>query len=375
MTRRLSPGWGWLALACLLAPLALGQDWNTVEIPYPGFRPHDLAVVGEAWWLVGATPKSEHPTGPEDYAPTVLHSPDGGQSWQKQDPGLAEGNLSAVLFPSERVGYVAGQDFSDGSPLILYTADGGRSWARARVPRAFGNLRGLFFLDERTGWAVGVDLGHGTPLLLYTTDGRSWARRELPGTEGGLLAVCFPSREVGYAVGYKESGSPLVLKTTDGGNTWQELPLPVAEGWLSALVFVDERTGWAAGGDGEAGLILSTGDGGESWQVTRLHGSFVDLNTVALVNRVVYAAGKLVDQAGMSGVIYRRGAEGWEKVYQRENSPVKALLGAADRLLAAVFDYTRRVSQLLWKAVPAEAGQPSGEVPQVPTPIAGEAAH
>ena len=77
----------------------------------------------------------------------------------------------------------------------------------------------------------------------------------------------------------------------------------------------------------------------------------------------------------MSGVIYRRGAEGWEKVYQRENSPVKALLGAADRLLAAVFDYTRRVSELLWKAVPAEAGQPSGEVPQVPTPIAGEAAH
>ena len=99
-----------------------------------------------------------------------------------------------------------------------------------------------------------------------------------------------------------------------------------------------------------------------------------DRHTVALVNRVVYAAGKLVDQAGMSGVIYRQGAEGWEKVYQRENSPVKALLGAADRLLAAVFDYTRRVSELLWKAVPAETGS-SGEVPQVPTPIAGEAAH
>ena len=72
MTRRLSPSWGWLALVCLLASLALGQDWNTVEIPYPGFRSHDLAVVGEAWWLVGATPKSEHPTGPEDYL-SLIH--------------------------------------------------------------------------------------------------------------------------------------------------------------------------------------------------------------------------------------------------------------------------------------------------------------
>jgi len=71
---------------------------------------------------------------------------------------------------------------------------------------------------------------------------------------------------------------------------------------------------------------------------------------------VVYAAGKLFDQAGLSGVIYRQGPGGWEKVYQRENSPVKALLGAADRLLAAVFDYTRRAGQLIWKVVQAETG-------------------
>ncbi len=97
----------------------------------------------------------------------VLHTDDGGRSWQRQSP---RGDLfCSVHFPSPRVGYICGRNGT-----LLKTTDGGQSWQTIRQGGSTGQrhqpFRALWFVSEQRGFLVG-DGG-----LFWCTDdgGRSW---------------------------------------------------------------------------------------------------------------------------------------------------------------------------------------------------------
>ncbi|REK18185.1 MAG: hypothetical protein DWQ37_04655 [Planctomycetota bacterium] len=113
----------------------------------------------------------------------VLTTRDLGRSWQTTPtlpPGGGEFDFCALATYREHC-WVAG---SPGT-RVLHTADGGRTWQAADTGQRLP-LRGLWFSDERHGWAVG-DLG----TILATEDGGLTWRKQRSTAERAALAGFF----------------------------------------------------------------------------------------------------------------------------------------------------------------------------------------
>jgi len=219
---------------------------------------------------------------------TVLHTEDGGRSWQKQEAG-GGWDLNAVTFVTPQSGWIVG-----GYGTILHTEDGGRSWQGQRTGSV--RLNAVSSVTSQDCWVVG---DKGT--ILSTVDGgRNW-RNQDSGTTNDLSAVTFVTSRVGWTVGLGnilKSNGTVILHTEDGGRSWQgqESVLWAAPShfkpdlgrgaWLKAVAFVTAQSGWAVGGSGkivvERSAILYTEDGGRSWDVQGPDLS-VELRSVAFV--------------------------------------------------------------------------------------------
>jgi len=162
-------------------------------------------------------------------------------------------DLLAVAFPTEKDGWASGR-----WGTILHTADGGMSWER-QVSGTDFTLISVSFADARTGWIVG---DNGT--ILHTRDaGKTWAQQKSP-VQSYLMGVHFATPSKGWAVGERTT----ILNTTDGGKTWKE-QFKDEDYILKSVSFCDENNGWAVG---EYGLIYHTTDGGATW--TKQAGGF-----------------------------------------------------------------------------------------------------
>jgi photosystem II stability/assembly factor-like uncharacterized protein len=242
-------------------------------------------VSPQAGWAVG-------------YDGAILHTADGGQSWQFQRGGPTY-PLYSVAFVSQQLGWAVG----DGG-TILHTVDGGRSW-QAQSSGTQQVLRSVAFVSPQVGWAVG-----SFGIILHTADGgQSW-NTQRSGSIGLLSSVAFVSPLVGWAVGYGGT----MLHTADGGQNWQ----PQKSGTpldLNSVAFVSTQVGWAVG---KGGTILHTADGGQSWQA-QSSSTQLDLNSAAFLSSLVgwavgFANGKgdvilRTDDGGVSWSPQQRGPE------------------------------------------------------------------
>ncbi len=94
---------------------------------------------------------------------TIVHSSDGGASWEKQASGV-DFTLTSVSFVDAKAGWVAGDNGT-----ILHTRNGGKTWEKQKTPLE-SYLMGIHFADAHTGWAVGE-----RTTILHTSDGgRTW---------------------------------------------------------------------------------------------------------------------------------------------------------------------------------------------------------
>ena len=180
----------------------------------------------------------------------IVHSKDGGKSWQLQSSGTQEWLLSITFAADGQQGWAAG-----GRGTILKTTDGGKSW-QAQSSDTQALLSSVTFAaDGQQGWAAGHD---GT--ILKTTDGgKSW-QAQSSGTQAMLQSITFAADgHQGWAAGDRGT----ILKTTDGGKNWQAQSSGT-QAWLQSITFTaDGQQGWVTG---DRGTILKTTDGGESWQ-------------------------------------------------------------------------------------------------------------
>lgn len=208
----------------------------------------------------------------------IYLSNDGGRNWRESKlinagelKGLTPDFLS-VRFTGRRKGWIVGSVSNRRDEvvdsLVLHTTDGGETWQRVRVP-AKVELYHLDFANDERGWLVG---DKGT--ILYTEDeGITWAK-QTSGTSVSIYNVDFRDSKDGAAVG----GEGVILRTENGGETWRRVVTNVTR-TLLRVSFADDKNGWAVGG---GGIILRTDDKGRTWlrqesgSLDSLYGLYVD---------------------------------------------------------------------------------------------------
>ena len=208
----------------------------------------------------------------------VLWSDNAGQEWQQAQVPVSS-DLVAVTFASPAKGWAVGHD-----GVILHTADGGKSWQRQRDGRpdaADVPLLDVWFRDERSGYARGA---FGT--LLETQDGgatRQSAQERTDNPEedaslrgatgrrrpvdrgrarppdeasdrasGRFVAVPLPYQ--GTLFGVTGTANAVVvhglrgneLRSTDRGASWQAVPTGVQVGITASAVDAAGASCWPA---------------------------------------------------------------------------------------------------------------------------------
>ncbi|UQZ83155.1 Ycf48-like protein [Paenibacillus konkukensis] len=143
----------------------------------------------------------------------VLHTKDGGKTWETQYQGA--GSAQSFSFLNNQVGWAyvspnreAGQAGKDGAQArLLHTGDGGAHWSAVAEAAPIGpDIR---FISEQEGFSGNQ----------YTADGgKTWTALPIPANTKG--EPFFLTKDQGWAVTMKDSNYEIQL-TKDGGKTWK----------------------------------------------------------------------------------------------------------------------------------------------------------
>ena len=197
-----------------------------------------------------------------DRGGVILATTDGGGHWQQQYSGAEA--IERLEFVSPLVGWAVASPHrrSDESVTLLHTTDGGHTW------QALAELSwplSLDFVSSDMGRAV-VGSGLDGDLIETTDSGKTWTPIATPSR---LQSICFSDADHGWAT----SGGD-ILGTNDGGRTWSaasaaftpaEFRLNPASVWCRdhQVVWALFSGGVAAGN--EAFALYRTLDSGGHW--------------------------------------------------------------------------------------------------------------
>ena len=202
-----------LPVLCISQPLRTGSSANFWQIL---FVKDDLLAFGQGG--------------------LILHSPDGGATWQQRSSGISK-VLTSACFPSVKTGYAVSPE-----GVVIKSIDKGASWARL----SYGGgdaLIVIFFPTEATGF-IGTDNGK----LLKTTDGGDTWQTVYQNSDHFFRGLYFINELDGFAIGgggNASNGYGILLKTVDGGENWNRVSPPLRS-TLNSL-FYDYRPCWVRG--------------------------------------------------------------------------------------------------------------------------------
>lgn len=257
----------------------------------------------------------------------ILHSEDGKTWVQAAVPMSAD--LTALSFPTAQQGWAVGHEGA-----VLHSADGGLTWERQLDGRQIGtllakdgqapdagadkSLLGVWFEDEKKGFAIGA-----FNLILHTEDGgrswRSWADH-VDNPKGMHMYAMHPAGGTVYIVG--EQG--LVLKLDAQKQRFSSVALPY-QGTIFGVVGTPKTTLVF----GLRGNAYRSTDGGTSW-------SKVDTGiNASLTSGTVRSDGSfvLVSQAGHVLLSTDDGAT-FERVKTVKSAPAFAVAELANGAVA-----------------------------------------
>lgn len=220
-------------LYSLLTTTNGGQTWTIVQAKDQGV----LQSIHFTSATNGVATASEGVSSSQ-FIPVLLHTTDGGKSWQK-DPGFALGGYSNTLyFLSSQVGYLTNNQ----SKTVSVTNDGGQTWqfVSSKLPTDV-SYQPFLFTDTQTGYVAGSEK------FYQTTDGaRNWQTV----WTGRSNLIGFVNTREGFAVrtvtdypnDYLDADREL-RHTLDGGKTWKAYPA-VHNLDVSPVQFVSDRVGY-----------------------------------------------------------------------------------------------------------------------------------
>jgi photosystem II stability/assembly factor-like uncharacterized protein len=189
---------------------------------------------------------------------TILHTEDGGSTWQYQACPV-DAALEQVVFFDDRTGWIVGHDWGDPGAL-LYTEDGGHTWTQRSSPTRDADYIDIAWANENVGWLLSEDQ------VFHTVDGgQTWQQQTLAiDSRAANRITCIDEQHAWVAT------RDTIARTTDGGTTWTELAdTPGVE----AIAFVDPQTGWLVDHD----TIDHTTDGGQTWHTQQQGNWFRDI--------------------------------------------------------------------------------------------------
>jgi photosystem II stability/assembly factor-like uncharacterized protein/tetratricopeptide (TPR) repeat protein len=246
-----APAAGWLVGEGGLALKSrdLGKTWQTTdgEIP-PAIRNHfdfsALAVRGEQCWIAGSP------------GTRVLHSADGGRSWNAGDTEQSL-PIQALAFVDDKSGYAVGD-----LGTILMTRDGGRSWTRQRgggLRAAYAGFYGrptdiplelVAQLSADDGYLAAIEILNRDDVELPGSDDRAAQAHEAcvrAGASAGCSAWRFPMRQASLKLTAEQLVE--VWNQANDGKSLEKLEAYVVERirmWRPNVVFMpaaDVRSG------------------------------------------------------------------------------------------------------------------------------------
>ena len=248
-------GWAAGSKGILLSTTNGGESWSARTLPGSD-TVRDIYFADQmTGWLVCERNIYEL-KGKDDPRAYLLHTTDGGDSWQRVQLSEKDTDLDVRLVRAIFTPDGGALVFGEGG-AIFARRDPEIKWVRKQVPTRHLLLGGTF-IDQLRGWIVGA----GPTILLTNDGGETWELSSLANAKGvRLTAVSFVNSRLGWAVG----SDGVVFRTIDGGGTWQPLNSGVTAD-LNDVKFVSANEGWAAGSQG---TIIYTNDGGLHWAVER----------------------------------------------------------------------------------------------------------
>jgi len=268
---------GWLFGPMIYETSDGGRSWRAVkQVGWDQGR-FDFVSADLGWAVAEDNPG----TGTTERA--VVHTEDGGRTWDEIKPRLI-GGVAPSPTPTPEGGEVFYVDAMDlMTPLegwalvdgrLLWTEDGGESWSDITPPVSPDVfLADATFSDTSHGWAVavGIEDGYATGVVrAYQTSngGQTWKESPLPAIDPddvGTLYVESVDSQNAWLVNHIPSGSNwsygALFRTTDGGASWTELEPPSG----SPVSFVTANLGWTVLGPAGDQLFV-TRDGGSTWK-------------------------------------------------------------------------------------------------------------
>lgn len=212
----------------------------------------------------------------------IVFSDDQGKNW-KQAKVPVSAMLTSVHFASEKEGWAVGHH-----GVILHSSDGGASWQLQRADRggesdkAGAPLLGVWFADELNGYAVGA-YGY----FLATRDGgATWTDHSASiDNPDNLHLNSIRGLPGGGAVFIVGEGGKL-FRSLDNGITWASLSSPFDGSFFGVAPLAPELVLVY----GLQGRLFASGDQGSSWRQVQT-GVTSGINAAALLEdgRVVVA--------------------------------------------------------------------------------------
>ncbi len=224
-----------------------GKNWFIVDIPVTNFYAEHISFTNDSnGWVSGVVKSSttyektstDITSKPDEiyYHIYVIHTTDGGKSWQTQfmqNCGNEWNETIGISFADNDNGWFLTCDYGTFDGALYHTDDGGSKWelvSKMRVCRPYAQeveavTSKILWIPMHAG-AGPIDGG-----MYYSEDGgKSF---DYVSTESGIEnsnGVEFITPTLGWAVmnGYTEK---YLIKTTDGGHTWNKVILPYMEGY------------------------------------------------------------------------------------------------------------------------------------------------
>ena len=239
---------GWAAGSDEFGPVFTTSDGGATwtGLGSLGFRSiSDIAAVDkDTAWVVGERGPSE------GWGAYVLHTHDGGTTWERFDFALGGLGPRQIWFADTSHGWVVV------GKTMYATTDGGHTWTAGAGP---DDVIIMHFLDRDRGWVLAHAsiANQGTELWNTTDGGATWSQVGIPSYSYGYSSVCFVDDRHGFL-----SCETAFFATDDGGLTWSARTGLPGGGLATVRAASDAEHVWAAISDGR---MFASEDGGQTW--------------------------------------------------------------------------------------------------------------
>ena len=212
----------------------------------------------------------------------IFRTTDGGVTFTQQTPGImtSTGIWYKIRFADASTGYAAGA-----SGVMVKTTDGGATWNEVTDGHGTSTIYSMYVFDANNL----ITIGASSKVYATTDGGTTWTPQTIPGTSTTLYDVTFVDQNLGFICGT----TGRVYRTTDHGTTWTQMTTPSTTTMYS-VVFADADTGWVVG---TGGAMFKTTDGGTTWSLMQ-----------SIADKILYSASIKAGNlwvAGAAGTIIR----------------------------------------------------------------------